>query len=289
MIARTNFLLIAVLIGLAGCSKINSTQSVVATADAQRHNVTEQTRAAAYAVFPDTDDVEKLKDNTFLDAMHAISPNGSAFAVRADGLVVTNVHVIEGTNYCTGRSNDQSKSEEDLAREVGRYTEEAARREGKKETFCLFATQTLSKVFRAKLIKIDTKNDIAVMCLQKVDTKLPYLKLAKGGSFHDGTEVLTIGSPLGNMNTLTLGYISNLNYFPEDRETGKKDAKKIQFSAPIMPGNSGGPLVSVASGEIVGQVVAAILFAGSIPSGMSYANPVEYLHAIVEGIPPCAK
>lgn len=291
MFTRPNFLLLVLLVSLTGCQKVDSLssgQNVVALADAQRFQVTELTRAASYSVYPDTDDAEKLKDPTFLDAMHAESANGSAFAVRSDGLVVTNVHVIEGTNYCTGHDNPKPMSEEDLAKEKGRYAEESLRREGKKETHCLFVTQAFSKVYRAKLIKLDTVNDVAVMCLRRVVDKLPFLKLAKPGNYHDGAEVLTIGAPLGNTNMLTLGYISNLDFFPQDRETGKKEARKIQFSAPILPGNSGGPLVSVASGEIVGQVVAIIMYRG-IPTQMSYANPVEFLRENTNNIPPCEK
>ncbi len=291
MFTRPNFLLLALLIGLAGCQRVDSqnpNQNVVALADTQRFQVTGQTRAASYSVYPDTDDAEKLKDPTFLDAMHAESANGSAFAVRADGLVITNVHVIEGTNYCTGNSNTKPTSEEDFAKEKGRHAEETARREGKKETHCLFVTQAFSKVYRAKLIKLDQVNDVAVMCLKNVDGKLPFLKLAMPGTYHDGAEVLTIGAPLGNTNMLTLGYISNLDFFPQDKETGRKEARKIQFSAPILPGNSGGPLVSVASGEIVGQVVAIIMYRG-IPTQMSYANPVEFLRENTNNIPPCDK
>lgn len=263
-------------------------QNAIALADQQRQKVLNQTREGSYSVFPDTDDAEKLNDETFLDAMHAERPNGSAFAVREDGLVVTNVHVIEGTNFCTGQENTKPVNEADAAREVGRQNEEAARRGGVKATFCLFVTQSFMKVFRAKLVKIDTVNDIALMCLEKQNGLIPFLTLAPQKSFGEGAEVLTIGSPLGNTNMMTLGYISNLNFVLEERETGKRGATKTQFSAPILPGNSGGPLVSVATGQVVGQVV-AIIMAHGFPTQMSYANPVEYLHENIRETSPCEK
>lgn len=283
--------LLCITLLLFGCGEratVTPGQNVIRLADEQRHNVIDHTRAGSYSVFPDTDDVKKLEDTTFLDAMHAERPNGSAFAVRADGLVATNVHVIEGANYCTGRENLKPKDLESTQREVGRLKEEIARREGKKETFCLFVTQAFTKAYRAKLVKIDEVNDIALLCLEKQNEQIPFLALAHPQSFAEGAEVLTIGSPIGNVNMMTPGYISNLNFIPEDRETGKKEAQKTQFSAPILPGNSGGPLVSVATGEVVGQVV-AIIMANGIPTQMSYANPVEYLRENIRNAPSCEK
>lgn len=276
---------------LFGCGErttFTSEQNVIRLADVQRHNVITHTREASYSVFPDTDDVKKLEDSTFLDAMRAERPNGSAFAIRADGLIATNVHVIKGTNFCTGRTNEKPKDLEDMQREVERLKEEIARREGTKETFCLFVTQAFSKVYRAKLVKMDEVNDIALLCIEHPHDPIPFLMLAQPHSFHEGAEVLTIGSPMGNVNMMTPGYISNLNFIMEDRETGKKEAQKTQFSAPILPGNSGGPLVSVATGEVVGQVVAIIAVHG-IPTQMSYANPVEYLRENMRATPSCGK
>lgn len=235
--------------------------NVILSADMQRKKVIEHTRAASYSVFPDTDDVEKLKDSTFLEAMHAVTAHGSAFGVTADGLVMTNVHVVEGTNFCTA----PGVPEGDL------------RRDGTNPTYCLLVDQAFTKVFRAKVLKVDKVNDIAVMRIEQPGGSLPYLTLAKPGSFGDGAEVLTVGSPLGRMNITTPGLVSNLNFAEQDTETGKKGAQKIQFSAAILPGNSGGPLVSVATGEVIGQVVAIIMIQ-NIPTQMSYANPVQFLH-----------
>jgi S1-C subfamily serine protease len=64
--------------------------------------------------------------------------------------------------------------------------------------------------------------------------------------------------------------------------------KKIQFSAPMLPGNSGGPLISTATGEVVGQVV-GVWVAGGIPTPMSYANPAEFLYENIRNTPACGK
>jgi S1-C subfamily serine protease len=284
-------ILLCISLLLFGCEervKIANGQHIIALADQQRYAVMEQTDGKVYALFPDTDDVAKLKDSTFLDAMHAIKPNGSAFAMRADGLVATNMHVIEGTNYCTGEENAEPKDPEDAAREAGRQKEANAREESKKATYCIFVTQSFTKAFRAKLVKTDKKHDIALLCLEDQEQRSPFIKLAPYGSVKKGAEVITIGSPLGNMNMLTLGYISNLDFIPENRETGEKGTRKIQFTAPILPGNSGGPLLSVATGEVVGQVVAIVTLNG-VPTQMSYANPVEFLRENMHDTPPCGK
>lgn len=291
--ARMISFILASLLGitLSACdNRSNSSSGVnaIALADQQRHQVMEQTRASSYSVFPDTDDAEKLKDPTFLDAMHAESPNGSAFTIRADGLVTTNMHVIRSANFCTGRENAQPKDLDDATREMSRQKEALEREEGKKETFCLLVTQAFTKAYRAKLIKIDEKNDSVLMCLERPNGPVPFLPLALPNSFEEGAEVLTIGSPLGNMNMMTPGFISNLNFVSEDRETGQKGVAKIQFSAPILPGNSGGPLVSVATGAVVGQVV-AIIMASGFPTQMSYANPVNVLRENMNDVAPCGK
>jgi len=286
MITRAIVLLCALL--LCGCQKdtAGNAQNIITLADQQRHKVIKQTRVASYSIFPDTDDIKKLKDDTFLDAMHAETANGSAFAVRADGLVATNVHVIEGTNFCTGKENAQPMSPEDGERERGRQKEETLRQENKKSTFCLLVTQSFTKVFHAKVVRMDRENDIALLCIEHPDTPMPYLKLAPPESYDEGTEVLTIGSPLGNMNFMTPGIISNLDFVQQDKETGKKGARKIQFSAPILPGNSGGALVSTANGNVVGQVVAIVMTVMG-PTQMSYANPTEYLRENILNTPPC--
>jgi S1-C subfamily serine protease len=271
---------------------VQTPESATARTDTQRHLVLIKTRNAGYSVFPDTDDPAKLDDPTFLEAMHAESANGSSFAVRADGLVITNAHVIEGTNYCTGSSAEMRQggpppTSEDVLREAGRRDEEVMRRGGKTPTHCLLVAQDFSKVFRAKLVKIDQKHDIAALCIQSTERELPYLRIESPQNIREGIEVLTVGSPLGNTNMMTHGYISNLDFVAIDKETGRKAERQVQFSAAILPGNSGGPLVSVASGKVVGQVVSIIMVSRMVPTQMSYANPVENLLRAIKDIPPC--
>ena len=154
----------------------------------------------------------------------------------------------------------------------------------KPDAYCTLVTQTYKKVFRAKVIYVDRKNDVA--CLRMIDppAPVPFLKRAETGSFSDGSEVLTVGAPLGNANYTTIGYISNLDFINPDENT----PMKIQFHATMQPGNSGGPLVNVKNGEIVGLVIEIYAIAAMTPggvqpisTGMSYATPVEAINSVV--------
>jgi putative serine protease PepD len=106
----------------------------------------------------------------------------------------------------------------------------------------------------------DANADLAVVV---VPGQLPVLTLSKETPA-PGAPVLVVGSPLGLGGSVTTGSISavrdldGINY--------------IQFSAPISPGNSGGPLVN-AAGEVVGVTVAKVIGAGA--EGIGLAIPVS--------------
>jgi S1-C subfamily serine protease len=60
----------------------------------------------------------------------------------------------------------------------------------------------------------------------------------------------------------------------------------LQLDATAYPGNSGGPLLDAATGEVLGVVNMVMVkttreSALSAPSGISYAIPVTYLHALM--------
>lgn len=252
-----------------------SSDNVIALADKQRQAIIEQTRAASYAVFADVKDPEILKDKTFLEAIIAEKARGSAFGVRADGIVFTNVHVV-ADNCVVEDSQDP--------RMIPRSEFFRRDKEANGDVHCLLLKANSSKVYRAKIIKLDETNDIATLQIVSDERTFPFLKIAAEGSFGEGAQVFTIGSPLGNTNFMTPGYISNVNFDMPVEEGGQKVARKLQFSAAVLPGNSGGPLVSFATGEVTGQAV-AIYMMGRIPTQMSYANPVEFLQKNLDSIP----
>ena len=137
---------------------------------------------------------------------------GSGF-IFADGLVMTNAHVINGSdNVIVGLTN------------------------GKK--------------FKAKTIGQDSFTDIAVL---KIDGKGPWPKANLGDStkIKVGDWAIAVGNPFGLENTVTLGIISNLKRNVTQLGIYDKKLELIQTDAAINPGNSGGPLLN-SNGEIIG-------------------------------------
>ncbi|RZJ07217.1 MAG: trypsin-like serine protease, partial [Acidovorax sp.] len=94
---------------------------------------------------------------------------GSGFIVSADGLVLTNAHVVKGASEVMVKLTD--------------------RRE-----------------FRAKVLGSDPKTDVAVL---KIDAKdLPVVRLGSTRDLQVGEWVLAIGSPFGFENSVTAGVVS---------------------------------------------------------------------------------
>ncbi|MBT3906094.1 MAG: Do family serine endopeptidase [Rhodospirillaceae bacterium] len=130
---------------------------------------------------------------------------GSGVIIDPSGLIITNVHVIEGADEITVVLAD--------------------RRE-----------------FEAKVMGKDKRTDLAVIRIDTKGEKLTHLKMRDSDDLEVGDIVLAIGNPFGVGQTVTSGIVSalartqvginDLNFF-------------IQTDAAINPGNSGGALVSL--------------------------------------------
>lgn len=130
---------------------------------------------------------------------------GSGVIVRADGVVVTNYHVINGMQQIKVVLND--------------------RRE-----------------FNARIILADERSDIAVLQLEGVNERLPTLRIDDREEQQVGDLVLAIGNPFGVGQTVTNGIISALN---RTETGISDSGSFIQTDAAINPGNSGGALVDM--------------------------------------------
>lgn len=122
------------------------------------------------------------------------------------------------------------------------------------------------------VVRVDQQDDLAVV---HVAERLPALQVARARP-HLGTTVMAIGSPLGLDGTVTVGVVSGF------RSLAGSDY--LQFSAPISPGNSGGPVVdseglvvAVASAKLVGDGVEALSL------GIPVAIPCAALVACSDG------
>jgi serine protease Do len=130
---------------------------------------------------------------------------GSGVIVTADGLMVTNNHVIEGA---------------DEIRVVL-----ADRRE-----------------FSAAVVGTDERTDLAVLRLQDAREKLPFLEFRDSDEIEVGDLVLAIGNPFGVGQTVTSGIVSAV---ARTQSSLSDYQAFIQTDAAINPGNSGGALITM--------------------------------------------
>ncbi|KGG05801.1 putative serine protease [Prochlorococcus marinus str. MIT 9321] len=137
---------------------------------------------------------------------------GSGF-IFADGLVMTNSHVVNGSDkLIVGLTNGQK--------------------------------------LNAKLIGQDFFTDLAVL---KIEGKGPWpiAELGDSTKIKVGDWAIAVGNPFGLENTVTLGIISNLNRNVTQLGIYDKKLELIQTDAAINPGNSGGPLLN-SYGQVIG-------------------------------------
>jgi serine protease Do len=172
--------------------------------------------------------------------------SGSGFIVSKDGYILTNNHVVDGSDQVTVRLLD--------------------RRE-----------------FKAKIVGTDPNTDLAVL---KIDAKnLIPAPLGNSGAARVGEWVLAVGNPLGDNLTFTVtsGIISAKGRslaLPGQSDRTIQDF--IQTDAAINPGNSGGPLVSV-RGEVIG-VNSAIASQTGFYSGYGFAIPIDLARRVMDQI-----
>ena len=171
---------------------------------------------------------------------------GSGFIVSKDGYILTNDHVVDGSDQVTVRLLD--------------------RRE-----------------FKAKVVGTDPGTDLAVL---KIDAdNLTPAPLGDSDASRVGEWVLAVGNPLGENLTFTVtsGIISAKGRtlaLPNASDRSIQDF--IQTDAAINPGNSGGPLVSV-GGAVIG-VNSAIASQTGFYSGYGFAIPINLARNVMDQI-----
>jgi Do/DeqQ family serine protease len=167
---------------------------------------------------------------------------GSGVIVSADGVVVTNTHVIK----------------------VGQQAEIKVVLADKRE-------------FDARVLIADEKTDIAVLKLEGADGRLAALEFEDSDGLEVGDMVLAIGNPFGVGQTVTQGIVSAL----ARSEIGQSDASVfIQTDAAINPGNSGGALVDM-NGRLVG-INTAIFSRSGGSHGIGFAIPSNLVRVYVD-------
>lgn len=186
------------------------------------------------------------------------SGSGSGVVLDADGLILTNDHVVT------------------LGGEISPQQAEIT---------ASFSDGTKA---RATVVGTDPLTDTALVKVEDVDDLAP-VTIGKSGNLDVGEQVVAIGSPFGLDATVTSGIVSALDRPVEvarDQDGNVTAYPAIQTDAAINPGNSGGPLVNM-DGQLVG-INASIRStssgsgaeSGSI--GLGFAIPIDEVLPIVE-------
>jgi S1-C subfamily serine protease len=194
----------------------------------------------AGVVYVQARNVSSGSDNPFgLPEQGGGTATGSGFLVDHDGTILTNAHVVEGSNDVSVRFGESGE------------------------------------LINADVKGRDPSTDLAVLKIDPDKAKdAPPLPLGNSRSAAVGNPVVAIGNPFGYTRTVTTGIVSALarqitapNGFPI--------RNVIQTDAAINPGNSGGPLLDQ-NGRVIGinsQIATGGSGNGSV--GIGFAIPIN--------------
>ncbi len=167
----------------------------------------------------------------------------SGFFINDTGLAVTAKHVVQGATYSMKAEIPGDKHK-----------------------------------YRVRILKKSKKHDLALIQVA-IKRSTPYLEIRDPKTLVRGEDLWAIGNPLLVFKeTVTKGIFSRI--FPES--DWKKEAKmkrppfkirgdQVQFSAPVIPGNSGGPVVDK-EGKVIG-----VVSWGYNDTPINFAAPISYI------------
>jgi S1-C subfamily serine protease len=174
---------------------------------------------------------------------------GTGFVFDDNGHIVTNTHVISGSNN-------------------------------------LAVTFFDGTVYRATVLGTDPFTDLAVLYVKDVpEEKLVPLPLADSTTIRVGESVAAIGNPFGLSSSMTSGIVSGTGRTIPSQNSGPLQffiPDIIQTDAPINPGNSGGPLLNT-RGEVIGINTAIRSGTGEF-AGIGFAVPSNTIAKIVPAL-----
>jgi len=171
--------------------------------------------------------------------------SGTGYAISSDGYIVTNNHVTNGATSIKVRG----------------------------------ANGDFSKTYSAKIIIEDKNNDLSIIKIEDPSFNslgtIPYVIANRASDV--GTSVFVLGYPLratmGDEVKLTNGIISSKSGF-------QGDVTSYQITAPVQPGNSGGPLF-----EDKGNIIGIINAKHTGAENASYAIKASYLLNLIDLMP----
>ena len=172
---------------------------------------------------------------------------GSGFVYDTSGRIITNNHVVDGSDVVDVRFID-------------------------------------GNVYSAKVVGTDKFNDIAVLQITddlKDETLVP-LPLANSDELEVGQQIVAIGNPFGLSDTMTTGIISQVGRLLPNRDAGFSISGVIQTDTAINPGNSGGPMLNL-NGQVIGINTAIQSTTGEF-SGIGFAVPSNTIKRVVPAL-----
>ncbi len=161
---------------------------------------------------------------------------GSGVVIAPDGYVLTNAHVVDGASRIQVVLVD-------------------------------------GRVHDARVVGADAPTDLAVV--RVTASALPHVRVGEPRALRPGQLVVAIGNPLGFQSTVSTGVVSATGRSLRGAR-GRPVDNLLQHTAPLNPGNSGGPLVDF-RGRLVGINTAIIPYA----QGMSFAVPADTVNWVV--------
>jgi 2-alkenal reductase len=206
-------------------------------------------RAVYRKVNPSVVKVVNLAPTTLGDQADELLPQGqgSGFVWDADGLILTNAHVVEG------------------AREV---------------QVIFFDDRTAS----GEVLGADPNSDLAVIEIDPSGFDLVPVARADIDELQVGDRAIAIGAPFDFAGSMTVGTVSGLGRSIRSLNASYTIPEVIQTDAPINPGNSGGPLLN-SKGEVIG-INAQIRSDGDVRanSGVGFAIPIYIAERVVPAL-----
>lgn len=171
---------------------------------------------------------------------------GSGVIVSADGVIITNNHVVQNADELKINLND-------------------------------------GREFDAEIVGTDPATDVAVIRLKGSNVSgLKPIAFGDSDVMRLGDVVLAIGNPFGLGHTVTMGIVSAKGRSFANRQRITEYEDFIQTDAAINPGNSGGALINM-KGELIGINTAIVSGSGGY-QGVGFAIPSNMAQTIMNGL-----
>lgn len=148
---------------------------------------------------------------------------GSGFIFLPKGYILTNAHVLG--EHLPEKKRLQAQGPQNLIEKI-------------------WVTLADGRSFNGEVMFADPKQDLAAIKI--IGDKFPAAKLGDSDQLMPGQWAIAIGNPYGMQSSVTVGVIS-----ATQRRLDNDPRDFVQTSAPIFPGNSGGPLIDI-RGRVIG-------------------------------------